>query len=393
MVCFSPLVFAVDYGGLISGQLNADNSGTDTMLSGDQGSVYGKTIIAPWVSLPIGGVDFYLSAGIHGDFVDRFNVIPDLFRMEFSFKPVNQLSIRLGRFSWQDPSGFIAKGNFDGADALLDLGKIQLNAAALYTGFLYKDSFDINVSPTDQTDYNKTFEWIDFGNTYFAPRRFLTAMYGNFSGIPFERGNFQAGLMAQFDFSNAAEAFNTQYLVLHYTYIYKKFDFAASGAAELENTADDGFKSAYMFALEAGMQTGFLNLKDRLAAGLNWASGAGPYTAAFFPVIREAQGMVLKPWFSGMMTLWTQYKARIIQSLSADLTGRYFIRTDSASFSDPGLNDTGYLLGLELSSTLLWVPYSDLSFSLAAGIFLPQTGDAMNGSMRWSVAAGLIFSF
>jgi len=397
LVGIPSLLFAAEFGVVLSGQFTADNTGDnateDSAVSPGQTSSYAKTILAPWVSFPIGASDFYASAGIHGDYADKFNVIPDLFRLEFSFNPIAPLTVRAGRFSWQDPSRIVAKGSFDGADALLDLGRVQLGVSALYTGLLYKDSTDINISPTDQTDYSADFDWSNFSTTYFAPRRLLTALYGDFSGFPFQRGNLHAGLMAQFDLSDADEAFHTQYLVIRYTFVYRQFDLAASGAAELENTTEDGLRSAYAFSLEGGWQTGFLKLRDRASAGLNWASGEGPYTAAFFPVIREAQGLVLKPWLSGMTTLWAQYKARLLPSLSADLTGRYFIRTDSASFSDPDLDDSNYLLGLELSSTLLWVPFSDLSFSLAGGIFLPQTGNAMNGPVRWSLTAGAIFSF
>ena len=282
----------------------------------------------------------------------------------------------------------------DGADFIYDLGKVRLGAAAFYTGLLYKDTADINYSPTDQRDYNEDFDWSDFGNTYFAPRRLFTALYGEFPGLPFKRGHLYAGLLAQFDLSDADEAFHTQYLLLRHILDYKQFDFSVSGAVELENTEDDGLRAAYAVSLEGGWRIPFF-LKNRLSLGMRWASGHGPQTAAFFPLIREAQGLVLKPCLSGIMVIKANFEARLLPSLSAELGGRYFLRTDSTSFTDPDIENESYALGAEIGASLLWVPFSDLSFSLAGGIFLPGTGGAMAGDtpVRWSLTLGTIFSF
>ena len=375
---------AADFGAVISGQFRTEVAG-ETDISG-------KATLAPWLSVPAGEADFNLSFGVFAGYEERFSVIPDLFRLEFSFKPLAPLSIRAGRFSWQDPSRFVAKGNFDGLDLLLDLGKVRLGAAVLYTGFLYQGSTDINISPSDTAKSDVVFDWVDFANTYFAPRRLLTALYGDFPGFPFQRGSLCLGFMAQFDLTDAAEAFHTQYIIMRYTFVYKSFDLFSSGAVEFENTLAEGLKAAYAFTIETGWQTGF-RLKDRLSTGLRWSSGEGPYAAAFFPLFREAQGMVLKPSFSGIMTLWAQYKVRVMDTVSMDLTERYFFRTDSTSFADPDLNDTGYALGLEFGGSMLWVPFSDLSFSLAGGFFFPQAGNAMDGPVRWSLTLGTILSF
>jgi hypothetical protein len=52
-------------------------------------------------------------------------------------------------------------------------------------------------------------------------------------------------------------------------------------------------------------------------------------------------------------------------------------------------------LGAEVDGAVFWSPFSDLSFSLAGGIYFPQTGQAMasDAPLRWSFRLGAIFSF
>ena len=200
--------------------------------------------------------------------------------------------------------------------------------------------------------------------------------------------------MAQFDLSGADERYHTQYLLLRHALMYKIFDLALSGALELSNTEDDGTKPALAFSAEAGLQLPTA-LKDRLSLGLDWASGDGSGTAAFFPVTHEAQGYALEPGFSGIMILRANYHAYFLQSISADIGCRYLIRTDSTSFAAPYLENDAYPLGLELDAGLLWVPMSDVSLSMKGGIFLPKTGSAWadDAPVLWRLTIGTMLSF
>lgn len=385
-ILFAPVALAfADFGVVVSeGFLVEDNGETDFAS---------KTTIAPWLSLPLGTSDFYASAGMGVHYEDKFSFVPELFRMELTLRPSTRLGARLGRVLWQDPTLFTAFGYLDGADLILNLGIIRLGLAGFYTGLLNKDTASINISPDDPKDYSVDFDWSDFGNTYFAPRRILASLYGDFPGLPYGRANIYAGLLAQFDLSNAKESFNTQYLLLRYTFYYKRFDLAAAAAMEFENTVSNGFKLAYAFSMEAGLQTGFL--KDKLSLGLRFASGSGKDTAAFFPVIRESQGAALTPAFSGIMTIRGIYQVRFTPTLAAYLGARYFIRTDTTSFADPYIVNDSPFLGVETDGSVQWNPFSDLSFSVAGGIHFPKTGTAMaaNAPSRWSFRINAIFSF
>jgi hypothetical protein len=321
-------------------------------------------------------------------------VAPELFRLEFTADFAEMFSVRAGRFSWLDPSRLVARGRFDGAELFCDLGMIRLGINALYTGLLYKDASEINISPTDTKDYSTAFKWDDFGNTYFAPRRLLTSLYGEFPGLPDKRGHLYAGLLAQFDLSEADERFHTQYLLLRHTFAYFQFDLSAAGTVELENTKDDGIKAAFAASIEGGYQLP-TPITDRLSLGFTYGSGKNSGTAALFPITREAQGTVLKPSLSGIMYINTNYEARILPTLQGELGGRYFIRTDDVSFSAPYLKDDSKALGMELDAGVLWVPISDISLSLKGGVFLPKTGSAWtdDAPVYWALTLVTIIAF
>ena len=379
-------IFASDFGILIDGQFNA--KGADETVSS------GSLLLAPWFSAPLGTADFFVSLGMNVTYKDSWFTVPELLRLELAVRPSSSFAMRAGRIFWEDPSLFTAWGPFDGLELFLDLGKSRFGAAALYTGLLYKDRALVNFNPGGADDYNAAFDWDNFENTYFAHRRFLAALYGEFPGLPYKRGQLYAGLLAQFDLSGAEEPFHTQYLFLRNTLNYKRLDLSLAGAAELENTEAEGIKPAFAAAIEGGIKISY-TLQDRFSLGLRWASGEGPNTAAFFPITREAQGVALRPALSGIMAVRANYEVLPFQSLTAEFGGRYFLRTDSGSFADKDIENESYLLGAEVNASLLWAPLSDLSFSMAGGLFMPKTGKAMSddANIRWFFSLETIFSF
>ena len=379
---------ALDFGMITNGELD--------VIGADKTDVSGKITLGPWLSVPLnfgpGEGEFYFSPGLYMNLAEKSIIAPELFRLEFSYRPSRIFSFRAGRFSWAEPTRLAARGRFDGAELLFNFGKVRLSLSALYTGLLFKDTSDISVSPSDTKDYNAPFEWSNFADSYFAPRRLLATLYGEFPGFPSGRGRLYAGVMGQFDLSGADEKFNTQYLLLRHSLVYKVFDLSLAGVFELENTEAGGLKTAFALALDAGWQLPG-KIVDRLSLGFTWASGDAS-TAAFFPVVREPQSFVLKPVLSGMMAIKATYEARLLPSLAAELGALYFIRTDSTTFSAPYLENDSYALGAEIDARLLWVPFSDLSFTLKGGIFIPKTGAAWadDAPVRWRINAGITFS-
>jgi hypothetical protein len=364
-----PAFLAADFGVILNEQFDAELRDGEELSS--------KTVLAPWFSLPLGDrAELYLSAGGSVYYREEgTDLFPELFHLEISLMPASSLTLRAGRIDYQDPSLFTAKGRFDGLDLSWDPGPLRLSLGAYYTGFLYRNTANISVSPGDPADYGTVLDYGDFAATYFAPRRALGALQIEYPGFIVNRGTFHAGLLSQYDLSDAGEKLHTQYLLLRYALsLPGGLDLGAAGAASLR--VPGGGKAAFASSLEAGILLPG-GLQDRISLGVRWASGEGPSTAAYFPVVKEAQGRVIKSGFSGLMIVSAEYEARFLSSLSAELGGRYFLRTDSASFTDPYLEGDSRLLGLEVSLSVLWAPFSDLSFSFGGGIFLPGTGEAL----------------
>jgi len=184
-------LYAADHGILLNMELDVDGA--------DETHTRGTIIIAPWISFAFESSELYISAGLNTSISKDNYFAPELFRLEYSSWKHDKLSFRFGRITWQDPSRLIAKGRFDGADLRYSKGKINLGFNLLYTGLLFKDTAYISVSPTDK-DYSENFDWTDFANTYFAPRRLLTSLYGEFPGFPRGRGLFYASLLASLIF-------------------------------------------------------------------------------------------------------------------------------------------------------------------------------------------------
>jgi hypothetical protein len=281
-----PPRLAADYGVIIREQ-------ADLRSKTDPGSA---ATLAPWFSLPLGErTDLYLSAGASLRWREgRFSPVPELFRLEFSFRPLSSLAIRLGRIDYQDPS--------------------------------------------------------------------------------------------------LSDKLHLQYVLVRYLcYFPGGFNVSAAGAASLALPGTG--TPAFAASLEGGwMPPGAL--ADRLSLGFRWASGAGPSTMAYTPLIGEAQGTVIRAGFSGLVVLSAAYEARFFSSLSAAFAGRYFFRTDSVTFSDPYVEGDSRHLGLEVSLSLLWAPVSDLSFSLEGGILVPRTGKAFrdDAPLYRQLALGIIVS-
>ena len=381
-----PGIFPVDFGVLFDGQFDAaTNDGTERS---------GSLLLAPWFSAPLGTADFFVSVGMNAKYNGNWFLVPELLRLELAARPSSLFAVRAGRIFWEDPSLFTAWGLFDGAELFFDLGKSQLGVAALYTGLLYKNRALVNFSPGEDEEYNAELDWGDFKNSYFAYRRLLAALYGEFPGLPYKRGQLYAGVLAQFDLGDAEKPYNTQYAFLRNYFSYSRFDLSLTGAAELQTTDEDGQKPAFAASIEGGVKISY-TLQDRLSLGLRWASGEGPQTAAFFPITREAQGEVLRPALSGIMVARANYEAYPFSALKTELGGRYFFRTDSGSFEDKDIENDSYLLGAEVDASLVWGPFSDLSFLLSGGIFMPKTGKAMrsDANVRWFFSLETIFSF
>jgi hypothetical protein len=389
LFCAASFCAALDFGAVIHAE--------GTIKGADKTEGRAQFRAAPWLSVPLDKADLYFSAGVSGDYQsarDPASVfIPELFHTEFSFKPLETMNVRAGRIPYTDPTRFTALGLFDGAAVSMDLGRAQLEAAVFYTGFLYKKTASLRANSGDPVNYDIPLDWSDFAHTYFAPPNVIAAVQGEYRGFLFPNGILHAGILGKFDLSDAQEKRHTQFLLLRYTAAFKAIDLSAAGAVELIPQKGN-VRAAFAAGIEGAWRIPTA-VPSRLSLGFRWASGEAPSAAAYDAVISNAQGQILEADFSGLMVIRPLYEVRFLPSLAAEAGCRYFIRTDSITFSDPAVDgDDSYMIGLEADAAILWAPFSDLSVSVSGAVFFPRTGKVFkkDAPVRGTVTLGVTFS-
>jgi hypothetical protein len=139
------------------------------------------------------------------------------------------------------------------------------------------------------------------------------------------------------------------------------------------------------------------SLRDMLSLGFRWGSGRVNETLGpFRPVTTITQGNVLDAGLSGLMVINAAYGIHPLDTLSFSLDGRYFLRSDVETYTNPYLKSGGEkALGAELFASITWVPLVDVSVVAGGGAFFPGMGDALNSDapVRWKTALALLLSF
>jgi hypothetical protein len=383
VICYFP--HAWDFGMLLN--QNAGYGGI-----GSEGTFDFSIGVVPRVTGLLGEIgDFIVSGGFELDYNDGWGYVPEVLRTELTFHP-GSFAFEIGRMYHSDPLGFIAEGLFDGVKAAYNSGIGTFSAGAWYTGFLYKKRANIALIPEEQEANSAQLDYSNFGETYFAPKRYLGALGWEHLGWIVQT---QASILGQFDFSGE-KPLNSQYAVVKLTMPVSAFSFNLGGCLEL--LQNDG-ELGKAFAAEAGVAfTPPANFKSRLSLLARYSSGGDDDSMfiAFAPFTTKNQGSILGAKLSGLSVITLDYLARLHPALSASLASTYFIRNDSVSYSGYPLPDEGSdesFLGNEFFARLLWSPASDLQINLGGGIFLPFMGNvAPKADNSWRVELGVIFS-
>jgi hypothetical protein len=389
-------LYSWDMGLLLNQKPLLEETGEDSSFS------YSSSLI-PWFSADIGDkTDLYFSVGAtaeyDGEAEEKWQFLPELYRFEAVFRPGSRLSLGFGRLQFSDPLGYVAQGLFDGINANFIAGQADLSLGAFYTGFLYKETAKISMTPEDDANYNKELDYADLMDTYFAPKRAMGVIGLDVPGVLGEQSEFKVSGIFQFDLTGADTKLHSQYLSLLYRLpMTQNFTLSVGGTAELmEETYQD--PSLGFAARGEGAWTLPTNIQDRLALGAVWASGEYSDTIrAFVPISTVSQGQVLRTRLAGIMQIQASYMARLVRSFSMDLEAAYFLRTDNLTFSDPDLDSSvdSYLLGGEFYGSFTWVPVSDVSFIAGGGVFLPGLGKAFvsDAKLKWLISLGLMIAF
>jgi hypothetical protein len=336
---------------------------------------------------------FYISAGAAVKFPnEKFTVVPELLRTDF-FWLFDMANLRIGRFYYSDPLGFIADGLFDGLRFTYGTSMGSFNIGAWYTGFLYKSRARITITPDEWESYYEAVDYGDFFNTYFAPRRVLCALDWEHPGL----GGLlrtKLSLLAQLDLEGTDT--HSQYLTGKLSLPLRAFLFDLGGSFEVKEISGE---LGTAFAAEAGtawtLPTAF---RSRFSLLGRYTSGEmDGDISAFLPLTSKSQSSILQPKVPGTSMVYLDYVARLHRTFSLSLSSSYFIRNDLETYSGYPVSgaeeEDGYFLGNEFFGRLYWSPLSDIQLTLGGGIFMPSLGNvAPKLENIWRAEAGLVIS-
>jgi hypothetical protein len=374
VLCLITPAFAADVGLLLNQTLGYEGYETD-------GAVDYSGTISPWFSSSLGkNAGFYLSAAFtlkYEGFEDGWNGgVPELLRTELNLRFREAVTLKLGRIYYADPLALVAEGLFDGVRTDIDAGGGAVSLGLYYTGFLYKKNINIHLTDEEVVEYDTPFDYGDFADTYFAPRRAVVSLGWSNPGLAGDLLRLNLDLLGQLDCSGGEDTYHSQYLIARAGIPFKdRFFFEAGAAVELIEAASDPVRAGLALDLLFAY-TPPTPIQDRLTLGGRWASGAmGDTVVAFTPITTESQGHILQAGFSGLTSVTAAYTARVHSAFSLVLDASYFIRNDTETYTAWPVSNTGNLLGGEAYAQFIWNPLSDLRLTLGGGAFFPALGN------------------
>jgi hypothetical protein len=392
LLCLAAAAFAADFGVVLGAE------GECAGAIAPEGFSLASSA-SPWISAVLNErVNFHASGKLaygyaaQGEPTGSFFFEPE--RTELQWRPAPSFYLTLGRQRFQDALGIAASGLFDGALGSVNFAAGRLSLGAFYTGLLYKESAKILMTSADRANYAKPLA-TEGPSAYFASRRALLALAGEFPGLTPRTGLTVQGL-AQLDLNDARDTLNSYYLEARLTAEPREpLHLDAGVLGELLQGADEPRGSA---AVSAGLEWEVPGLvSDLLSAKLLWTGGSnGGRGGAYVPVSGISAGRIFDPFLGALMSAGLSYRARPLAALSLEAGAAYFIRTDLESLADPELegDSTSRLLGGEVYASLAWAPDPALRLTLGGGAFFPGWGGAFreDAPPRRKLSLGLIVS-
>jgi len=346
-----------------------------------------KLVLSPWVSALMGENSEFYASGLFelnvadGDAESLF----DLGRTQLSLRSAGGFSFDVGRLQFADAARLAVNGLYDGARINSSFSAGTVSLGLYYSGLLNKERVSLILSEADAVDF------VDDDIKTAPGRIFIAAAFDTASLIP--KTNISLGVTGQFDRREKEDAVNTRYLSLSMNNNFSQsvslltravIGQAIIGEADAELiAAADADLSLYLPG----------NLADRLYAGALWSSGDDGSFTSYLPVNGPSTGTVYSPAAVGLTVLRVGYFFRPADVFSADLTGRFFM-SNGDGFGDPALdpdsNDS--YLGTEVSASLLFAPFSDLSFIVQPGLFFPNSSAFLSSDTGYSLSISALLS-
>ncbi|MDR2185469.1 MAG: hypothetical protein LBO80_07375 [Treponema sp.] len=376
-LCCTVSAFGVDFGVTLDQRLEYNQDGQ--LYTGSTG---------PWLSAGISEkVQFYLSGNIAINYAqkawDKPLPLPELSRLELNYRPESQTLIKAGRFVFNDSSGMIASGAFDGLYGEMQTTLGRVSAGLWYTGLLYRETAKIIMTGSDSIDYSAPWDGID---TYFAPRRLLADIRWDIPGILGPLNVLTLEGLAQFDLSDHEDTLHSQYLEVQYAIVpVPGLQVSLGGIMEVLEDGAGEYGIAFAALAETGIRLPGL-ISHRLFLGGNFSSGnRNDRLIAFVPLSGHPAGSLFTQTMSSLGRIHLGYKARLHETLSLDTGVRCFMRTGSEAL----------FYGGEIYASLLWAPLDDIAVTLGGGAFFPRRGNVFDSGTDpvRKIVAGIVLSF
>jgi len=387
LLIFPACLWGYDFGVNLNQDFGYEGIGSNSEID------YSAALI-PYFSTSFGdSTDLYISAWIKTTYeYEELTYIGEFLHTEFSWRS-NDFKIRIGRIPYAAPLDFIVEGFFDGVQTLYDTKIGTFNVGGWYTGLLYKRTANITMTPEDYISYYTSLDYGDFAKTYFASRRVLLAAGWENPAIA-DMVRVRTSVLGQFDLNDTDFPYNSMYVTAKTAIPFKRFIVSAGGCMQLAKLNDE---TKVGLAGELGCSWIVpASFYSRLSLTGRFGSGKTDSIYPFVPVTTKPQGNVLQANLSGISAFFLDYTAQLHPTVSAGLTASYFIRSDEGTYTAyPVMNpaDGGKVLGCEFFGRTVWSPFTDLSMSLGAGIFLPSLGNAnKEAGTQWRLELGVILA-
>ncbi len=349
---------------------------------------FSNTLTAsPWYAAVFGtGTDLYASATAEVISDDQGTEARfDLGRTQLTLRPQDGLTLDLGRLWVADASALVVTGLYDGLRAAKNSALGRAGAAFYYTGLRQKEMAGLVMSGADGIDSGDD-------DIYLAPSRVFFDLSLQ-SPVLIPSAALSLDLIGQFDLRSGDDSLHSQYLSASLAKNLAR-DFSVKALAALAlaepGSGDAEFSSALDAELSWLMPEG---PADRLYLGGLWASGSGGL-GLYRPIIAPTAGKVFSPDAPGFAAVRGGYFIRLRQTLSADLSGRLFLRLGEGAFegSLEGANEDAYI-GTELYGSAVFAPTSDVSFVIGTGVFIPNEAAVVPDSgVRFLATATAVIS-
>lgn len=336
-----------------------------------------------WLSQPVFGTDLRFEA--EGAFSTASTggnwkiSDPTLDLVEASLRGSSPLGGEAGVLDWDVgrrnvtdlTGGWVIGSRWDGAGAAWLAERAKLNAVVGYSGLLLKKTSKVSGSAADEADQSNS-------SVVFAPQR-ITVLLGGALNEVLWRQDLQTELVANIDLRTGKDSVHGFYATAAVTGplpLGWRQKFSGTGALRQSPSSSTW---SYLAAGELSAAIPFLG--SRFVISGVAAQGFGGF--GFQPVSGRSLGDVVSISTAQGAMAGAEFSLKPLPKTTVGLKGGALFRLKADDLTVLGLRaeSRDFWLGAESSLYASWTPSSETAFGLNCGIFLPQSGAFVDGTL------------